>query len=325
MAVAFGAELTTAPAIAQYLTAEDVARSLRVSVRTARRKMSTMIGAIDCGSGRKILRVPVAAFERWCANRAVECRAPEDSGKSAVEAARSTTAVIRPLDVNSRRDATISSGRDYSSSASNEKPPIRPIQQSWGEREGQAPRCMDIDAPIGTLVAGGIKHALVGAFLAKHFGERDGGWNGGSDVRRPVGTITTRDHNSLVASSLVKFRGECNGAPMGGPMPTITAGGTHLAEVRAFLQRHNGSDNARVMVRGEQYEIADLGMRMLVPRELFRAQGFPDRYRIDLGHGGKPLTKTAQVRLVGNSVCPPIAAALVRANCADVAQRREVA
>lgn len=65
-------------------------------------------------------------------------------------------------------------------------------------------------------------------------------------------------------------------------------------------------------------------MRMLAPRELYRAQGFPDEYRIDVLHQGKPLTKTAQVRMCGNSVCPPLAAAVVVANFA-FEQRREVA
>lgn len=77
-----------------------------------------------------------------------------------------------------------------------------------------------------------------------------------------------------------------------------------------------------VTVEGFEYAIVDIGMRMLIPRELYRAQGFPDSYRIDIEYMGKPLTKTAQVRMVGNSVCPPLAEAIVRANYADV---REVA
>ena len=68
------------------------------------------------------------------------------------------------------------------------------------------------------------------------------------------------------------------------------------------------------MVHGEQYQIVDIGLRMLSPRELFRAQGFPDEYVIDSAMDGKPLTKTAQVRMCGNSVSPCPAAALVRAN-----------
>lgn len=218
------------------------------------------------------------------------------------------------------------------------------IQTSWGEREGQAPRCLDIEKPLGTVVGGGIKQALVAAFLAKHYGGPNGHQNDGAQMRLPVSTVTTQDHNSLVASSLVKFRGtspkqiDGSGAPMDGQVPTISGGGIHVAEVRAFLTAYYGTEQdaqlrlpaptvttkdrfALVTVAGEVYAIADIGMRMLVPRELFRAQGFPDRYVIDPPVNGKPLTKTAQVRMAGNSVCPPIAAAIIRANLVESAAR----
>jgi DNA (cytosine-5)-methyltransferase 1 len=80
-----------------------------------------------------------------------------------------------------------------------------------------------------------------------------------------------------------------------------------------------------VTVAGEDYVIADIGMRMLAPRELFRAQGFPDSYRIDPEVDGAPLSKTAQVRMCGNSVCPPVAAALVRAQFAAARVATEAA
>ena len=118
-------------------------------------------------------------------------------------------------------------------------------------------------------------------------------------------------------------------------MRTISAQGTHFAEVRAFLVKYYGTDQdprideplhtvttkdryGLVVVKGQTYAIADIGMRMLQPRELFRAQGFPESYIIDYGllpNGSKQkLTKTAQVRMCGNSVCPPMAQALVEAN-----------
>jgi DNA (cytosine-5)-methyltransferase 1 len=74
-----------------------------------------------------------------------------------------------------------------------------------------------------------------------------------------------------------------------------------------------------VMVKGEPYAIVDIGLRMLAPRELYRAQGFPEDYRIDFGADGRPLTKTAQVRMCGNSVCPPLAKAIVAANYSEIA------
>ena len=76
-----------------------------------------------------------------------------------------------------------------------------------------------------------------------------------------------------------------------------------------------------VDVKGEPYVIVDIGMRMLQPRELYRAQGFRDGYIIDRGATGEPITKTEQVRMVGNSVCPPVAEAIVRANLPEMIVR----
>jgi DNA (cytosine-5)-methyltransferase 1 len=80
-----------------------------------------------------------------------------------------------------------------------------------------------------------------------------------------------------------------------------------------------------VTIDGEPYVITDIGMRMLTPRELFRAQGFPDSYIIDRKPDGSPITKTDQVSKCGNSVCPPLAAALVAANLPELSARRAAA
>lgn len=207
------------------------------------------------------------------------------------------------------------------------------IQTGYGEREGQAPRAPGLDKPLGTVVAGGAKHALIAAFLAKHY-------TGvvGADLRDPAPTVTSVDHNSLVTSNLIKLRGGGNiGQGADEPIRTISAGGTHFAEVRAFLVKYYGTDQdprleeplhtvttkdryGLVTVAGEEYEIADIGLRMLAPRELFRAQGFPADYIIgDNPAQGLTLTKTAQVRMCGNSVCPPLATALVAANLTEMA------
>ncbi len=204
------------------------------------------------------------------------------------------------------------------------------IQTSYGERKGQDPRVLELHAPLGTIVAGGVKHSLVQAFLAKHYTGVTG-----VPMTGQVGAVTTWDHHSLVTSHLTKFYGTSkDGAPLTEPMPTVTAngkGGGHLAEVRAFLLKYYGQGTGQridrpagtvttrdrfglVTVHGVDYAIVDIGMRMLTPRELFRAQGFPDSYVVDPQFNGKPLTKTAQIKMVGNSVCPPIATALVRAN-----------
>lgn len=205
------------------------------------------------------------------------------------------------------------------------------VQTGYGERAGQAPRSLDLHAPLGTVVGGGQKHALVAAFLAKHYG---GNETPGTPLDKAVDTITTQDHHALVASSLVKLRGTSSAASAGEPLHTISAQGTHHAEVRALLIKFYGTDQdprldeplhtittkdrfALVVVKGEVYAIADLGMRMLEPRELYRAQGFPESYIIDRGHDGRPLPKHAQVRMCGNSVSPVNARALVAANFSD--------
>lgn len=211
------------------------------------------------------------------------------------------------------------------------------IQTGYGEREGQSPRCLDIHQPLGTVVAGGAKHALVAAFLAKHY-------TGvvGSQLSLPIDTVTSIDHHSLVTSNLIKLRGglethHTTAQDIREPLPTITAGGTHLAEVRAFLIKYYGSDQdpqlalplhtittkdrfGLVTVHGEEYTIVDIGLRMLSPRELFRAQGFPDSYKINVEFEGRSLSKTAQVRMCGNSVSPYAGAALVAANVGQVVE-----
>lgn len=157
----------------------------------------------------------------------------------------------------------------------------------------------------------------------------------GRSLDEPISTITARGtQQTIIASHLLKLRGTCrDGQPTDEPLATISAQGTHLAEVRAFLLKYYGTDQdpdlreplhtvttkprfGLVTVKGIDYLIVDIGMRMLTPRELFRAQGFPDSYVIAHGlRDGKqiPLTKSAQVRMCGNSVSPHPAAAIVAA------------
>lgn len=178
------------------------------------------------------------------------------------------------------------------------------VQTGYGEREGQSPRSLDIEKPLGTVVGGAVKHALVASFLAKHFG--DHGQRPGSPLNEPMGTVTTVDHHAEVRAFLVAYFGnERDGQAVLDPFRTVTS------KERFGL----------VYIHGEPYEIADIGMRMLTPRELFRAQGFPDGYVIDPFVGGKRLTKTAQIRMCGNSVCPPMSRALVTANVGRLGQQ----
>lgn len=245
------------------------------------------------------------------------------------------------------------------------------IHRGNGERAGQAPRAMDAQKPLGTAVAGGVKrgvvqafmqkfadngkgyapseplhtvmagaprHAVIAAHLAQFSETREGRkLNPGHSADEPVSTIVQKGPlQAVCTSNLVKLRGTCaHGQPVDEPLATVSAQGTHMAEVRAFLLKYYGSDQdprleeplhtvtskdrfglVTVTVDGEEYVIVDIGMRMLTPRELFNAQGFPPDYIIDHDAEDRPITKTAQVAKCGNSVCPPVARALVSANMA---------
>ncbi|RJP48803.1 MAG: hypothetical protein C4586_08515 [Anaerolineaceae bacterium] len=182
--------------------------------------------------------------------------------------------------------------------------------------------------PLGTVTSVD-HHSLVAASLVRYMGSSIG-----YAADEPVRTVTQRDKDSLVTSHLVKLKGTNIGQDSREPLQTITAGGLHFGEVRAFLLQYHAASESHdirkpintistrdrfglVKVHGEDYQIIDIGLRMLAPREIFRAQGFYDTYIIEHDMHGKPFTKTAQVRLCGNSVCPGIAAALVKANYAN--------
>lgn len=216
----------------------------------------------------------------------------------------------------------------------------------YGERDGQEPRSRSAADPMATVVPTQNGASLVSAFLAKHQSERNPGDVQAASLFDPTPTVKTRDSNALVTSTLIALRGSesshAHGEDIAAPLRTVSAGGTHHAEVRAFMVAYYGNEKdggdlftpmrtvtsrerfGLVMVDGAEYEIADIGMRMLEARELYRAQGFPDSYRIDIPFNGKPMTKEAQVRMCGNSVCPPLAAALIAANVRELS-RTEVA
>jgi DNA (cytosine-5)-methyltransferase 1 len=211
------------------------------------------------------------------------------------------------------------------------------IQMGYGERHGQAPRVLDLHKPTGTVTAGGNKFAVASAFLAKHFG---GNYTGpGAPLNGPLHTVTTTDHHAVVTSNLVKLRGTCkDGQRTDQPMPTITAGGQHVGEVRTclaiqdydedraaltaeFLHQHSLSEF--VQVEGVTYRIVDIGMRMLQPKELYAAQGFPEWYVIDKDFLGNKYSKDKQVARCGNAVPPPFAEALVRSNLPELCDEKK--
>lgn len=256
--------------------------------------------------------------------------------------------------------------------AKNDRAIITPyLVQRNGEAPGQSPRATPVDEPINTVTpsntsgvlvapvlvgAGGPafageprsvekplgvcmaknSSALVAAFLNKHYG----GWAMdrnvvGQRVDQPSGTITACDHHSLTLAHLTKFYGTNVGSDLREPMPTVTATGQHLGEVRAFLIKYFGCGCGQtcteplhtvttrdrfglVTINGQEYAIADIGLRMLTPRELLRAQFGPELAADYI----LPKTASAAVAKIGNSVAPLVAAAIVGANVPELIVKR---
>lgn len=166
------------------------------------------------------------------------------------------------------------------------------------------------------------KKHLVAGFLSKYYSEISENDARGQHLDAPLHTISTANRFALVTCHLVKFRGTNFGSAMDQPLPTISAGGTHFGEIRCLLQKYTQNDSdslGLVRIHGELYLIVDIGFRMLQAYELYKAQGFPESYVID-GYNvdGKPVTKKDQVARCGNSVPPPFARALIRANLPEL-------
>jgi DNA (cytosine-5)-methyltransferase 1 len=338
------------------------------------------------------------------------------------------------------------------------------VQTGYGERPGQAPRCMSVDQALGTVVAGGVKHAVIAPHLTAYYGKGTGGLDRSAPVDEAIRVIPCENRHALIApvltyaqqggasrpadgqahtitasskdqnSVMVGYMAQANndsrriggvnpGRPLDEALSTVTQTGSHQQLVSAYIARDFGTSTGHsvlepsgtimpegqgksrlimpylssyyatgegsradeamrvatvkprhahveaivsvppfteaqatrarqvadflrahgvwddrefvtIDVDGVTFVVVDIGMRMLTPRELYNAQGFPNDYRIDgyfdqerIGHNGGPLwvpfSKEVQVSCVGNSVCPPVARALVAANCNHLAVQDE--
>lgn len=162
-------------------------------------------------------------------------------------------------------------------------------------------RGLSLNSPIHTLDTSN-RFGLVSAFIARQFKSSTG-----HKMNEPLGTITTVDKSNLVTAFLIKYYGADVGQTVDTPLHTVTT------KDRFGL----------VKIKGEDYQIIDIGMRMLQPHELFKAQGFPKNYIIDHDFEGKTYPKTAQVARCGNAVPPPFAEALTRANLPELCEGNE--
>ena len=194
-------------------------------------------------------------------------------------------------------------------------------------------RGQDVTEPLMTIDAAN-RYELAAASLTAYYGAD----RHGQDAKAPLRTVTARDRAGLTLASLVKMKGTNLGGAVSEPVQTITAGGGHHGvvttevrkaepgaelhnwpKIRGLLNIHCGyalADDEVLLLElgGAWYFIADIGLRMLIPRELYRANGFPDDYIIDRDYTGREYPKFKQTARCGNAVPPPFAEALVRAN-----------
>lgn len=198
--------------------------------------------------------------------------------------------------------------------------------------QGERVRGQGLDAPLLTADASN-RYGLSTVCLEKYYGTATGQGAG-----EPLHTITAKDREGVVAAHMVKLKGTNLGGPVSEPVQTITAGGGHFGvvttmiapvspgadlknwpKIRELLNTYCGyglkeDEVILFQITGGLYFMADIGLRMLTPRELYRANGFPDDYIIDRDYTGKEYGKAKQVARCGNAVPPPFATALVRAN-----------
>ena len=220
------------------------------------------------------------------------------------------------------------------------------LVQYHSEQGKSEVRGQEIGKPIMTI-DGSPRYAMSACYLTKYFG---GERQAGASLLEPAPTVTAIDHSALAVANLLHYYGGADHASrVDNPLPTVTTLPRHYvvktylqkmgsaqdfgnwACVRELLNKYAGysiaADEVLIMeIDGERYFISDVGMRMLKARELMLAQGFPPDYIIDIeSHIGKRYSEAKQIARMGNAVCPPVAEALVRANCADIASRRVIA
>ena len=188
--------------------------------------------------------------------------------------------------------------------------------------------------PIHTITTGN-QQCLISPTLIQYHSETSKDEVRGQTIKDPIMTVDGSNRYGLVTSFLSKFYKSGTGQDLREPLHTITTSAGHFGEVRAFLIKYYGDATGQdiekpldtvttkdrfglVTIEGVDYQIVDIGLRMLEPRELYGCQGFPADYIIDHDYTGKTYPRSEQVRRCGNAVCPPIPAALVRANLPEL-------
>lgn len=211
---------------------------------------------------------------------------------------------------------------------------VEPYMVQIGQTGFTADRSKDVREPLTTIVSKN-EHCLISPTLIQYHGEQSEKDVRGQTIEDPIMTVDSSNRYGLVTSFLSKFYKSGTGQDVREPLHTITTSAGHFGEVRAFLIKYYGDATGQdikapldtvttkdrfglVTVNGVDYQIVDIGLRMLEPKELYGCQGFPDDYIIDHDYTGKTYPRSEQVRRCGNAVCPPIPAALVRANLPEL-------
>lgn len=208
-----------------------------------------------------------------------------------------------------------------------------PVMIQYHTEQSEKVRGQGVTEPIMTIDASN-RYGLAAASLVKYYGNDQHG----QKISGPLHTVTAKDREGLTIAHMVKMKGTNLGGPVSEPVQTITAGGGHFGvvtttvvkaesdadlqhwpEIRELLNTYCGYDLGSedvilFQIDGTSYFMADIGLRMLTPRELYSANGFPPDYIIDRDYKGNSYGKSKQVARCGNAVPPPFAAALVRAN-----------
>ena len=211
---------------------------------------------------------------------------------------------------------------------------VEPYMVQIGQTGFTKDRSKGVREPLTTIVSKN-EHCLISPTLIQYHSETAQGEVRGQTIKDPIMTVDGSNRYGLVTSFLSKFYKSGIGQDEREPLHTITTSAGHFGEVRAFLIKYYGDATGQdiekpldtvttkdrfglVTIEGVDYQIVDIGLRMLEPKELYGCQGFPDDYIIDHDYTGKTYPRSEQVKRCGNAVCPPIPAALVKANLPEL-------
>ena len=217
---------------------------------------------------------------------------------------------------------------------------VRPLAPKTMQRIARGLKKFVLDNPEPFIIQGN-QQCFISPTLIQYHSETNSDEVRGQGIENPIMTVDSSNRYGLVTSFLSKFYKTGIGQDEREPLHTVTTSAGHFGEVRAFLIKYYGEGTGQdieqpldtvtsrdrfglVTIQGVEYQIVDIGLRMLEPKELYGCQGFPDDYIIDHDSTGKTYSRSEQVKRCGNAVCPPIPAAMVRSNLPELCVRKRM-